>query len=82
MKRTLFVLAVIAGFGAASLPVQSQAPAVVVPAVALPGGGPLSQLKVLRDQNAKLLEQQEATLKKVEELEKESQTLKVLGRRS
>ncbi|MEQ1850401.1 MAG: hypothetical protein ABMA01_02300 [Chthoniobacteraceae bacterium] len=79
MKRILVILAVIAGIGAASLPVHSQAPA---PAVVAPGGSALEQLKAIRDRNAKLLEQQTATLQKLEELEKTSQTVKVLGRRS
>lgn len=79
MKRTLFILAVITGIGAASLPVHSQAPA---PAVVAPGGSALEQLKAIRDRNAKLLEQQTVTLQKLEELEKTAQSLKVLGRRS
>lgn len=79
MKRSLFIIALVAGFGATSLTLHSQAPA---PAVAIPAGTPLEQLKALRDQNAKLLEQQAATLLKLEEIAKTAQTVKVLGRRS
>ena len=79
MKRSIFIIALVAVFGATSLTLHSQAP---VPAVAIPAGTPLEQLKFLRDQNAKILEQQTATLKKLEEIEKTAQTVKVLGRRS
>ena len=73
------ILAIIAGVAASSLPLHSQAP---VPAPAVPAGTPLEQLKAIRDQNAKLLEQQAATLQKLDELEKAAQTLKVLGKRT
>ena len=79
MKRALLIIALVAGIGATSLPLRSQAPA---PAVAIPAGTPLEQLKAIRDQNTKLIEQQTATLLKLEELEKAAQTVKVLGRRS
>ena len=79
MKRSLLIITLIAGFGATSTTLHSQAP---IPAVAIPAGNPLEQLKAIRDQNAKLLEQQAATLQKLDELEKTSQTVKVLGRRS
>jgi hypothetical protein len=39
-------------------------------------------LKAIRDANARLLEQQAATLQKLDEMEKSSQTLKILGKRS
>ena len=45
-------------------------------------GSVLQMLKDMRDANVKLLEQQAATLQKVEEMEKTSQALKTLGRRS
>lgn len=79
MKRSFFLIALIAGFGATTLTLHSQAPA---PAVAIAAGTPLEQLKAIRDQNAKLLEQQTATLLKLGEIEKTVQTVKVLGRRS
>lgn len=80
MKRSLYIIALVAGFGATSLTLHSQVPAPVV--VAIAGTTPLEQLKALRDQNAKILEQQAATLLKLEEIEKTSQTVKVLGRRT
>jgi hypothetical protein len=79
MKRILLILAVVAGVGATTLPLHSQAAA---PAVAVPSGSALEQLKVLRDRNAKILEHQTTTIQKLDELEKTSQTVKVLGRRS
>ena len=78
MKRTLTIFALIAGFAATSLTLHSQSPA---PA-ALPAKSPLEQLKAMRDANAKLLEQQAKTLLQLEEMEKTSQSLKVLGRRA
>ena len=43
---------------------------------------PAEQLRTIRDQNAKLLEQQAKTLLQLEEMEKTAQSLKVLGKRS
>ena len=74
MKRALSLLAVAAVLGIGSLSLHSQAPA--------PAGTPLEQLKAIRDQNVKILEQQAATLQKLDELEKTSQTVKVLGKRA
>jgi hypothetical protein len=51
-------------------------------AAALSGKNPLEQLKIIRDQNAKLIEQQKATLKTLEDLEKTSSQLKFFGKRS
>ena len=79
MKRTLLLLAIIAGIGASSTTLHSQAPA---PAPAAPAGTLVEQLKAIRDQNAKLLDQQAAALQKLDDLEKASQTLKVLGKRA
>jgi hypothetical protein len=42
----------------------------------------LIQLKAIRDQNAKMIEQQNATIKQLEEMEKVSQQLKFFGKRS
>jgi hypothetical protein len=39
-------------------------------------------LKAMRDANAKLLEQQAATLLKLEEMEKAAYIIKILGKRS
>ncbi len=60
-------------------PVHAPAPA---PIAAIPNGPPLQMLRAIRDGNIKLLEQQSAALQKLEEMEKSSQTLKVLGKRS
>jgi hypothetical protein len=79
MKRALFLLVLVAGLGTGSPTLHSQTPG-VPPAVLT--GSPLEQLKTIRDQNAKLLQQQAATLQKLDEIEKTAQTLKVLGRRS
>ena len=85
MKRILFILTVVAGFSATSLTLHSQAPTPAVapaPVVVIPAGPPLEMLKAIRDQNAKLLEAQAAAIQKLDELEKASQAVKVLGRRS
>lgn len=83
MKRSLVILAAVAGLGLVSLPLHSQAPAPEVPASpAIPAGTPLQQLKAIRDVNAKLLEQQAATLLRLEELEKSAEQLRIFARRS
>ena len=89
MKRALLFLAVVIGLGVPGTMLRSQdAPdaAPVAPAPApippIPQGPPLEMLKAIRDGNIKLLEQQAATLQKLDEMEKLSQTLKVLGKRS
>ena len=79
MKRALLLLVLFAGIGTISPTLHSQDPA-PTPAAAI--GTSLEKLKAIRDQNAKLLEQQAAALQKLDELEKASQTLKVLGKRS
>lgn len=79
MKRALLLLALVAGFGAGFPMLHSQAPS---PAPVIPAGTPLQQLKAIRDLNAKLLEQQAATLQKLEDLDKAAQALKLLGKRS
>jgi hypothetical protein len=79
MKTFLLISAVIAGLGLASLPLRSQAPA---PAPAIPAGTPLQQLKAIRDLNVKLLEQQAATLLRLDELEKAADQLRIFARRS
>jgi hypothetical protein len=82
MKHFLLIT-VIAGVGAATLPLHSQAP-VAAPAapIAVAAGSALQKLKAIRDRNAKLLEQQEATLKKLDDLEKAAQQLKIFGSRA
>ena len=82
MKRTLAILTIAAGFVATSLTLHSQAPVPTPAPAALPASSPLEQLKAMRDANAKLLEQQAKTLLQIEEMEKTSQALKVLGRRA
>lgn len=87
MKRTLLYLIIAAGFSGLRTTVQSQddapvpAPA-LAPVAPIPNGPPLAMLKAMRDANAKLIEQQAATLQKLDEMEKAAQTLKVLGKRS
>lgn len=61
--------------------IVAPAPVVPLPVQATPAGV-LTQLRIVRDQNAKLIEQQAITLKQLEEMEKTSQTLKMLGKRS
>ena len=78
MKRTLTILMLVAGFTVTGLTLHSQTPA---PA-AQPAKSPLEQLKAMRDSNARLLEQQAKTLQQLDEMEKTSQALKALGRRS
>jgi hypothetical protein len=81
--KTFLALIGAAGLALSGVTAFSQAPV----APALPGApanpqATLTQLKTIRDQNAKMLEQQAATLKQLEEMEKTSQTLKLLGKRS
>lgn len=87
MKRALVCLVIAAGFIGfrTDLHSQDETPAPVpalAPIAPIPNGPPLEMLKAIRDANAKLLEQQAATLQKLEEMEKTSQTLKILGSRS
>lgn len=87
MKRALLYLIIAAGFSTFRTTVQSQddapAPApALAPVAPIPNGPPLTMLKAMRDANAKLIEQQAATLQKLDEMEKAAQTLKVLGKRS
>ena len=87
MKRAIPFLIAVLGLGALRSDLRSQdaapapapAPAPITP---IPNGPPLEMLKAIRDANIKLLEQQAATLQKLEEMEKTSQTLKVLGKRT
>ena len=87
MKRALLSLLIVAACGLLRTDVRSQdaEPAPVVapaPIASIPNGPPLEMLKAIRDANAKLLEQQAATLLKLEEMEKTSQSMKILGKRS
>ena len=89
MKRSILSLIIVAAVGMLRTDVCSQedvpapapapAPAPITP---IPNGPPLEMLKAIRDANAKLLEQQAATLLKLEEMEKSSQAMKILGKRS
>ena len=89
MKRSILSLIIVAAVGMLRTEVRSQdeAPA-AAPVVAaapippIPSGPPFEMLKAIRDANAKLLEQQAATLQKLEEMEKTSQSMKILGKRS
>ena len=89
MKRSILSLLIVAAIGllrsdvlsqdAAPAPVPVAAPAPIAP---IPNGPPLEMLKAIRDANARLLDQQAATLQKLEEMEKTSQSMKILGKRS
>jgi hypothetical protein len=95
MKRAFLFLAVAAGLCMSGTVLRSQdaapegasdaatapkpTPAPIPP---IPSGTALEMLKAIRDSNAKLLEQQAASLQKLDELDKTAQTLKILGRRS
>lgn len=90
MKRALLFLAIVIVSGMPGTGLHSQdaepetvqpAPA-AVPIPAIPKGAPIEMLKAIRDANAKIIEQQAATLLKLDELEKLAQTLKILGKRS
>lgn len=90
MKRALLFLATAIGLGMPGAVIHSQdaepeavqtAPA-ATPIPPIPKGAPIEMLKAIRDANAKIIEQQAATLQKLDELEKLSQTLKILGKRS
>jgi hypothetical protein len=87
MKRSILSLIIVAAVGMLRADVRSQdaapAPApALVPVAPIPNGTPLEMLKAMRDANAKLLEQQAATLLKLEEMEKTSRAMKILGKRS
>jgi hypothetical protein len=87
--KTLLTILSAAGLAFGTITAFSQAPAAPVPAApaAPPAAAPsmadtLKMLQSIRDQNAKLIEQQTATLKLLEEMEKTSQQLKFFGKRS
>lgn len=87
MKRSILCLLFVTALGALRSDLRSQdvAPTPIpapAPIPAIPNGPPLEMLKAIRDANTKLLEQQASTLLKLEEMEKSSQTMKVLGKRS
>ena len=90
MKRSFLFLSIAIGLGMSGAGLHSQdAAAETTPAAPAPTpippiakGTPLEMLKAIRDANAKIIEQQTATLQKLDEMEKLSQTLKVLGKRS
>ncbi len=89
MKRASLFLALALMLGVPATTLRSQdaesAPATIAPPAPIPPvqkGASLEMLKAMRDANAKLLEQQAATLLKLEEMEKTAQNLKILGKRS
>ena len=88
MKRAILSLAIVFALGMPALqsqdadPAPAAAPAAPEPIAPVEKGQPLAMLKAMRDANAKLLEQQAATLLKLEEMEKTAQNLKILGKRS
>lgn len=88
MKRASLFLALLLGVSATTLQSQDAEPA-PAPALAPPApiapvqrAATLEMLKAMRDANAKLLEQQAATLRKLEEMEKAAQNIKILSKRS
>ena len=88
MKRAILSLAIVFVLGMPALqsqdadPAPAAAPAAPEPIAPVEKGQPLAMLKAMRDANAKLLEQQAATLLKLDEMEKTAQNLKILGKRS
>jgi len=74
MKRLAITGLVLLGSVAFTLTVRSQAPA--------PAQTPLQALQVLKANNQKILNQQEATLQKLDELQKETHQLRIFARRS
>ena len=90
MKRASFFRALALLLGVPATTHQSQdaepapAPALAPPAPIAPvqRAATLEMLKAMRDANAKLLEQQAATLRKLEEMEKAAQNIKILSKRS
>jgi|LakMenEpi03Aug12_release.lakeMendotaPanAssembly.Ray.scaffolds.fasta_scaffold05117_10 hypothetical protein len=90
MKRASLFLALALLLGVSATTLQSQdaepapAPALAPPApiAAVQKAATLEMLKAMRDANAKLLEQQAATLRKLEEMEKAAQNIKILSKRS
>ena len=87
MKRAILYLLIAAACAMLRTDVRSQddapvAVAAAAPIAPIPNGPPLEMLKAVRDANSKLLEQQAATLLKLEEMEKTSQSMKILGKRS
>lgn len=87
MKRTALSLATVAVLAASAMVLQSQdaAPAAAPapkPVAPIRPGPPLEMLKAIRDGNSRILEQQAAALQKLDEMEKNSQALKILGKRT
>ncbi|MHA3773154.1 hypothetical protein ACXR0O_16600 [Verrucomicrobiota bacterium sgz303538] len=74
MKRTITLAVLAVATAALTLTVRSQAPA--------PAQTPLQMLQTLKTQNQKVLDQQSATLQKLDELQKEAQQLRILARRT
>ncbi len=71
MKR--LTILILAGLLAGLAPLHSQAPA---------KQSAIERLQTLKAQNEKLLEQQAATLQRLEEIQKEAQQLRILARRT
>ena len=71
-RYAVFAIAAVAAIGT-TLHVRSQAPA-------LPAS-PLEALQLIKAQNQKTIDQQNATLKRLEELQQEAQQLRILARR-
>ena len=74
MKRTITLAVLAVATAALTLTVRSQAPT--------PAQTPLQMLQTMKAQNQKVLEQQSATLQKLDELQKEAQQLRILARRT
>ena len=73
MKPFALLLALALGFLGLALPLRSQ---VAAPATSI------QQLQTMKDANKKLLEQQEATLLKLDEIQKNAEQLRIFSRRT
>lgn len=74
MIRPLFIALAVATGVIGACPLRSQAPAA--------RQTPAEALRAVRTQNQKVIDQQTATLQKLEDLQKESQQLRIFARRS
>lgn len=72
MKTFLPIFAALAALFALALDLRSQAPVAKSPA---------EQLAALRTKNAELIEQQKATLLRLEEIDKQAEQVRFLGKR-
>lgn len=74
MKRITLITLAALGSVALTLTVRSQVP--------VPAQTPLQTLQILKANNQKILDQQNATLQKLDEIQKETHQLRIFARRS